>query len=438
MAKKFFSSNYGSPLMRVDNSGIQQAGQAYGQMFANLGKIAANTIDKYVEGKKKKEEQDELIKGTKSFIMGNPELGKMLNIQATDDISYEEAVNQAVPSLVKNPKGFEMIKGLTAMANQRQQNEILLDKFNREGKEREANTLFSQYQMGTKTGAVPPLATITDPAEYAREAQKVSNIENNPFLTNRLAEGLPTRVTQAQTLGTARKKLKTDKKEKKQTTTSGFRKEFNALPEVKEFSKVRSAYNKVKVAGEDPSPAGDLSLIFNYMKILDPGSVVKEGEFANAQNAGGIDTKIRNFYNQVVDGTRLSAEQRQDFLNQARNAASAEFVGLNDQMNRYRNIAARNKLPIDDILPDNLSSIQEELNTPITTPPDGDEVDDASERARQSTPSATPPPPSQPSQGRQSAQNIILQKAQRGEPLTPKEQQILDLLQKKQAQSINP
>ena len=44
MAKKFFSSNYGSPLMRVDNSGIQQAGQAYGQaakargqMFANIG-----------------------------------------------------------------------------------------------------------------------------------------------------------------------------------------------------------------------------------------------------------------------------------------------------------------------------------------------------------------------------------------------------------------
>lgn len=117
--------------MRVDNSGIQQAGQAYGQMFANLGKIAANTIDKYVEGKKKKEEQDELIKGTKSFIMGNPELGKMLNIQATDDISYEEAVNQAVPSLVKNPKGFEMIKGLTAMANQQQKAQQATELYNR-------------------------------------------------------------------------------------------------------------------------------------------------------------------------------------------------------------------------------------------------------------------------------------------------------------------
>jgi hypothetical protein len=413
-------------------------GRAYGQMFANLGKIAGDSIEKYAEGKKKKEEQDELIKGTKSFIMGNPELGKMLNIQATDGISYEEAVNQAVPSLVKNPKGFEMIKGLNAMANQQQQNDIILDKFNREEKEREANTLLSQYQMGTKTGAVPALGTITDPNEYARVAEEISNIENNPFLTNLLAKGISPRVTQAETLGAARKKFRTEKKEKKQTTTSGFRKEFNALPEVKAFSKVRSAYNKVKVSGEDPSPAGDLSLIFNYMKILDPGSVVREGEFANAQNAGGIDTKIRNFYNQVVDGTRLSAEQRQDFLNQARNAASAEFVGLNDQMNRYRNIATRNKLSIDDILPDNLLSIQEELNTPIMTPSDEDDVDDASKRALQSTPSAASPPSSQPNQGRQSAQNIILQKAQNGEPLTPKEQQIFDLLQKQQAQKINP
>jgi hypothetical protein len=131
MAQPFFNSNYGSPLMRVDNSGIQQAGQAYGQMFANLGKIAANTIDKYVEGKKKKEEQDELIKGTKAFIMGNPELGRMLNIQATDDISYEEAVDQAVPSLVKNPKGFEMIKGIQAMADQRQKAQQATELYNR-------------------------------------------------------------------------------------------------------------------------------------------------------------------------------------------------------------------------------------------------------------------------------------------------------------------
>jgi len=115
----------------MDMNAATAPGRLYGQMFANLGKIAGDSIEKYAEGKKKKEEQDELIKSTKSFIMGNPELGKMLNIQATDGISYEEAVNQAVPSLVKNPKGFEMIKGIQAMSDQQRKAQQETELFNR-------------------------------------------------------------------------------------------------------------------------------------------------------------------------------------------------------------------------------------------------------------------------------------------------------------------
>ena len=141
-----------------------------------------------------------------------------------------------------------------------------------------------------------------------------------------------------------------------------LRKEFNALPVVKDFNKVRTAYEKVKQAGANPSPAGDLSLIFNYMKILDPGSVVREGEFANAQNAGGIDTKIRNLYNQVIDGTRLSPDQRQDFLNQSKNAALAEFKGAREALDQYKGLAANSGLRVDQIIPSNYLQIEEELS----------------------------------------------------------------------------
>ena len=233
----FYGRGPGPQIARMDMNAATAPGRLYGQMFANLGKIAGDSIEKYAEGKKKKEEQDELIKGTKAFIMGNPELGRMLNIKATDDISYEDAVNQAVPSLIKNPKGLETIKGLTAMAAQEQLKQVQLEKFNRESEQRKADTLFSEYEMGTKTGGVPALGTITNPAEYARVAQQISNIENNPFLTNILAEGLSPRVTQAQTLGTARKKLKTEKKEKRFGNESSLRKEFSGLQELKDFKK---------------------------------------------------------------------------------------------------------------------------------------------------------------------------------------------------------
>lgn len=83
----------------------------------------------------------------------------------------------------------------------------------------------------------------------------------------------------------------------------------------KPYILLRDAYQRVKAA--KPDAAGDLSLIFAYMKILDPNSVVREQEFANAQNAAGVPDRIRNMYNKAMEGVRLAPEQRQQFLSQA-------------------------------------------------------------------------------------------------------------------------
>lgn len=63
--------------------------------------------------------------------------------------------------------------------------------------------------------------------------------------------------------------------------------------------------------------AGDIGLIFNYMKMLDPGSTVREGEFATAANAAGVPDKILNLYNKVATGERLTPDQRSAYYNQA-------------------------------------------------------------------------------------------------------------------------
>jgi hypothetical protein len=83
----------------------------------------------------------------------------------------------------------------------------------------------------------------------------------------------------------------------------------------KPYLTMREAYQRVKAA--KPDAAGDLSLIFAYMKILDPNSVVREQEFANAQNAAGVPARVRNLYNQVMEGVRLNPEQRSQFQSQA-------------------------------------------------------------------------------------------------------------------------
>jgi hypothetical protein len=98
-----------------------------------------------------------------------------------------------------------------------------------------------------------------------------------------------------------------------------IRKEYTDL--TKDYRTVAQAFDRV-AASQDTGP-GDIALIFNYMKMLDPGSTVREGEFSTAQNSGGIPTAIRNIYNQAVAGERLTAEQRASFKSQAEDLFAA-------------------------------------------------------------------------------------------------------------------
>ena len=108
-----------------------------------------------------------------------------------------------------------------------------------------------------------------------------------------------------------------------------FRKEF--LAGSKDYIQVRNSYARILAAIKDPTPAGDIALVFSYMKVLDPNSAVRETEYATAENAGNIPQRIRATWNKVFEGKgRLSVAQRQDFTQRA--------TGLyNAQRDQYRN-----------------------------------------------------------------------------------------------------
>lgn len=101
--------------------------------------------------------------------------------------------------------------------------------------------------------------------------------------------------------------------DKRPEAEAKFRKEYS--DQTKGYQEVKSAYQRI-LASED-SAVGDLSLIFGYMKMLDPGSVVREGEFATAQNAAGVPDRVLNLYNRALSGQRLNPSQRQSFKGQA-------------------------------------------------------------------------------------------------------------------------
>lgn len=78
-----------------------------------------------------------------------------------------------------------------------------------------------------------------------------------------------------------------------------------------------SAMQSIRSSLSQGTAAGDMAGVFAFMKSLDPGSTVREGEYANAQNAAGVPEIVRNWYNQAKDGTILSPKQRADFMNTA-------------------------------------------------------------------------------------------------------------------------
>jgi hypothetical protein len=54
-----------------------------------------------------------------------------------------------------------------------------------------------------------------------------------------------------------------------------------------------------------------------YMKALDPGSVVREGEFKTLGNAGSLPTQVQNWYNSYATGNKLTPEVRKEIKSSA-------------------------------------------------------------------------------------------------------------------------
>ena len=110
----------------------------------------------------------------------------------------------------------------------------------------------------------------------------------------------------------------------------------------KGFRDSRDAFVKIKEAANANSGAGDVALITSFMKMLDPGSVVRETEFATAQDTNGLYQRLQGALSKVASGELLTPEARQNYLNlssqymDAANKADIETrKGLMPMVNQY-------------------------------------------------------------------------------------------------------
>lgn len=111
------------------------------------------------------------------------------------------------------------------------------------------------------------------------------------------------------------------------------------LQETKSFQPVLTSFSKTAAAIKQNNPADAYAAVINFVKTLDQGSTVREGEKLTAENsaAGGKWEAFKKWANQVADG-KLTDEVRINLYNSALQLISAERSGYNRVRGKYQRI----------------------------------------------------------------------------------------------------
>lgn len=133
------------------------------------------------------------------------------------------------------------------------------------------------------------------------------------------------------------------------TKTTELRNDFNNLPQVKSWNVIEPVLMSAREAAKDTSGASDLNMIYALGKVLDPNSVVREGELEMAANTGSLGQKIAGLYKSVNSGGKLPPAVKQDLLRQIESRTYSQRQQYESAKSKYTDIAKKNKLDPNDL-----------------------------------------------------------------------------------------
>lgn len=119
---------------------------------------------------------------------------------------------------------------------------------------------------------------------------------------------------------------------------SKLRSDFKSEPIYKEFQDTQSAYKQIKRALDQGTPIGDTAAATKIMKLLDPGSVVRESELAMAMAATGKLDRLKNYVQMQISGNKLTPQQRIEFGVLADEFYNAAQQAFNSKRSEYEQL----------------------------------------------------------------------------------------------------
>lgn len=80
------------------------------------------------------------------------------------------------------------------------------------------------------------------------------------------------------------------------------------------YRELDGTFSNIKTSAASANGPGDIALITSFMKMLDPGSVVRETEFATGRDTAGLYANLQNQLQKAQNGQFLNATQRQQYV----------------------------------------------------------------------------------------------------------------------------
>lgn len=126
-----------------------------------------------------------------------------------------------------------------------------------------------------------------------------------------------------------------------------LRGDFRGEPVYKAHQEMQSAYSQIQQSLKQATPAGDLAGATKIMKLLDPGSVVRESELGMAMAATGLLDRVQNYAQNIISGNKLTPKQRQEFQRLADALYGESVKAYNGKRSEYQKLGGEYGLNAD-------------------------------------------------------------------------------------------
>jgi len=122
-----------------------------------------------------------------------------------------------------------------------------------------------------------------------------------------------------------------------------LRKEYQGRTKV--YGELGTTFSNIKSSADAKTGPGDIALITGFMKMLDPGSVVRETEFATARDTAGLYDRLLNTSQKLQSGQLFTLDSKQrteyvdlakKYLDSAQKKAADDKNALNVVVKNYR------------------------------------------------------------------------------------------------------